>query len=576
MPPSNSNRSLATQPPPSDGTSARVIESLVLRGDLSGLAPLERARHYVQMCESLGLNPRSQPFAYLRLNGKEILYATRGATDQLAAIHRINREIIEGPKVIDLAGTKLVYAVCRATHPNGRIETAVATVPLADPMNVLMKAETKCKRRATLSILGLGLLDEMELETIPANVQSPGGGVDLSLAHEPVADDAETPAEIPAQLTDLYERIADIELPGEAVAVWMRHRANLAPLPASDREKAWKALCARTEEVGKMKNAKVWLKKAIAEEDARRGAGGSDPQAALEGAGDTRAETPRSDDTDDDVESEEEAPASRAYATFLDKLSGAQRLVLVFDLYAALLAGLRDEENSPEEFIGGDDGAAAQARKRILALGHRITKAEAMQVLLSRALAEILDDQTGIEPGPRALESAAEWWRVNGARAKTLEHAHRGVPWYALARRYSGATAAADVKRATTALESAVTMKPPPSGGGGSPSHGGAANAQGAAQGVASQGDAAQARSAVEKFGAHLGEIPDRGSDRGAARIAGAFWKRRMGFVAEGTHAEAMGLVVDALHARGVEEPGSWLQEIGEKNGYVQRPRKVA
>ncbi len=262
-------------------TGTRVIESIVLRGDLSGLGPAERARFYTQMCEGLGLNPHAQPFAFLRLNGKEVLYATRGATDQLAAIHRLNREIIDGPKVIDLAGTKLVYAVCRATHPNGRVETATATVPLVDPVNVLMKCETKAKRRATLSILGLGVLDEMELETIPANVQEPGGGVDLSQMpphhdEEPVAPPKgevpiETPpAEVPPALEGFYARIAEIELPGEAVAVWMKHRTELAALPAPDREAAWKALCKRTEEVGKMKNAKVWLKKAIAEEDARR------------------------------------------------------------------------------------------------------------------------------------------------------------------------------------------------------------------------------------------------------------------------------------------------------------------
>lgn len=275
-------------------TQSRVIESLVLRGDLSGLAPQDRARFYVQMCEGLGLNPSAQPFAFLRLNGKEVLYATRGATDQLAAIHRINREIVDGPKVIDLAGTKLVYAVCRASHPNGRVETATATVPLVDPMNVLMKAETKAKRRATLSILGLGLLDEMELETIPANVQEPGGGVDFSQLSsqpaDPVAQEeppagAEvasepSPAEVPAQLGEFYARIQEIELPGESVAVWMKHRADLAPLSGADREAAWKALCRKTEEVGKMKNAKVWLKKAIAEEDARRTAASADHQAA--------------------------------------------------------------------------------------------------------------------------------------------------------------------------------------------------------------------------------------------------------------------------------------------------------
>ncbi len=148
-------------------TTARVVESMVLRGDISALSPEERAKFYLQMCESLGLSAASQPLAVLKLNGKEVLYPTRGATDQLAAIHRLNRRIVDGPKVVDIAGTKMVYAVCEATHPNGRVETATATVPLVDPVNVLMKAETKAKRRATLSILGLGMLDETEIETIP-------------------------------------------------------------------------------------------------------------------------------------------------------------------------------------------------------------------------------------------------------------------------------------------------------------------------------------------------------------------------------------------------------------------------
>lgn len=271
-------------------TGAKVIDSIVLRGDLSGLGPSERARFYTQMCEGLGLNPHAQPFAFLRLNGKEILYATRGATDQLAAMHRVNREIVDGPKVIDLAGTKLVYAVCKASLPNGRVETATATVPLTDPVNVLMKAETKAKRRATLSILGLGVLDEIEIETIPAGAQEPGGHVDLSQVNHaaeaaeesPANDPQPDPTTAPPALGGFYARIAEIELPGEAVAVWMKYRAELAPLPVADREAAWRSLCKRTEEVGRMKNAKVWLKKAIAEEDARRGNanGAADSQAA--------------------------------------------------------------------------------------------------------------------------------------------------------------------------------------------------------------------------------------------------------------------------------------------------------
>ena len=77
-------------------------------------------------------------------------------------------------------------------------------------------------------------------------------------------------ATIPPKLEGFYARLPELELAGEAVAVWMKHRAELAAAAGPDREAAWKALCKRTEEVGKMKNAKVWLKKAIAEEDARR------------------------------------------------------------------------------------------------------------------------------------------------------------------------------------------------------------------------------------------------------------------------------------------------------------------
>jgi hypothetical protein len=143
-----------------------------MRGDISGLTAPQRVQYYLHTCAELGLNPNAQPFAFLKLNGKEVMYPTRGATDQLARIHQVNREIIDGPKVIDLAGTKLLYAVCRASLPSGRIETSTAAVPIpsgAEPVaNAVMKVETKARRRATLAILGLALTDESEMDTIPA------------------------------------------------------------------------------------------------------------------------------------------------------------------------------------------------------------------------------------------------------------------------------------------------------------------------------------------------------------------------------------------------------------------------
>jgi hypothetical protein len=55
---------------------------------------------------------------------------------------------------------------------SGRTDIATGALTISglkgnDMANALMKAETKAKRRATLSICGLGLLDETELETIP-------------------------------------------------------------------------------------------------------------------------------------------------------------------------------------------------------------------------------------------------------------------------------------------------------------------------------------------------------------------------------------------------------------------------
>lgn len=144
-----------------------LYESLALKGDLSQLKPEDKARYYSALCERLGLDPATQPFTPLKLNGKEILYATKGATDQLARLHNVNRQIVDEREVRD------VYVVTvEATLPNGRKEQSKGAVTLGQLKgdafcNAIMKAETKAKRRATLSILGLGLLDESEMETIP-------------------------------------------------------------------------------------------------------------------------------------------------------------------------------------------------------------------------------------------------------------------------------------------------------------------------------------------------------------------------------------------------------------------------
>jgi hypothetical protein len=146
-----------------------VLERVVVHGDLAQLTPAERVMYYRQVCESLGLNPLTRPFEYIVLNGRLTLYARKDAADQLRRIHGISVRIV-AREMIESLGLYVVTA--RATTPDGREDESIGAVSVkgltGDALaNALMKAETKAKRRATLSLVGLGWTDESEVESIP-------------------------------------------------------------------------------------------------------------------------------------------------------------------------------------------------------------------------------------------------------------------------------------------------------------------------------------------------------------------------------------------------------------------------
>ncbi|MFA5379727.1 MAG: hypothetical protein WC455_28470 [Dehalococcoidia bacterium] len=170
------------------------IEQVLVNGDLSSLSPEQRLTYYMTVCKSLGLNPLTKPFNYLSLDdgsgGKKlVLYANKDCTDQL----RTNRKV--SIVKVDAQVMNGVYiATACAQLPDGRMDTSTGVVSIekaegtwkknqngksyfestgvynklrGDALaNAMMKAETKAKRRATLSICGLGMLDESEIETI--------------------------------------------------------------------------------------------------------------------------------------------------------------------------------------------------------------------------------------------------------------------------------------------------------------------------------------------------------------------------------------------------------------------------
>lgn len=156
-----------TETLPARREQAAIIEQVVIKGDLSKLSDPERVSYYLAVCQSAGLNPVTQPFQYLPLSNKLVLYATRACTDQLRANRKLTATIVSRERIDE------VYVVtARVTGPDGRSDESIGAVNIGglkgDMLaNALMKAETKAKRRATLSLTGLGLLDETEVETIP-------------------------------------------------------------------------------------------------------------------------------------------------------------------------------------------------------------------------------------------------------------------------------------------------------------------------------------------------------------------------------------------------------------------------
>lgn len=153
---------------PARRVDADVVETVVVHGNLTELEPAERVAYYRKVCESVGLNPYTRPFEYITLSGKLTLYARKDCTDQLRQLHGVSVRIA-GRDHLEKAGLYTVTA--HAARSDGRVDEStgvVSTKGLTGEAlaNAMMKAETKAKRRVTLSICGLGWLDESEVDSI--------------------------------------------------------------------------------------------------------------------------------------------------------------------------------------------------------------------------------------------------------------------------------------------------------------------------------------------------------------------------------------------------------------------------
>lgn len=171
------------------GEDAALLERILADGDIARLTPAQRVAYYRMRCEAAGLDHRAQPFMFVSLQGKLVLYATKSATQQLAAKHRISTQIVS-------RGTEdgLHVVVVRASKPDGGATDEIGAVSVQglkgeQLANAYMKAATKAKRRAVLALCGLGEMDETEVDSVPKSAR-----VDVDLDTGEVIDAAQKPA----------------------------------------------------------------------------------------------------------------------------------------------------------------------------------------------------------------------------------------------------------------------------------------------------------------------------------------------------------------------------------------------
>lgn len=204
---------------PEDRTLA--LARILTRGDLTALSEEDRASYYLAVCNACELNPASRPFDFISVRGKTgprtILYATKAATEQLRKRDRVSLTIVSQKE----EGGLYVVTVEAAT-PDGRKDTDVGAVAFGaganalqgeDRANAVMKAMTKAKRRATLSICGLGMLDESEVESAaaPAAAPQPSRAPDVVQVQAPApAAASPQPAPTAAAPQSAFDRIGTL------------------------------------------------------------------------------------------------------------------------------------------------------------------------------------------------------------------------------------------------------------------------------------------------------------------------------------------------------------------------------
>lgn len=143
--------------------SPEIMAKLILEADLSRFSDLQKVEYITALCARLGIDPMTRPFQLLMMNDKLIPYPTKAATNQLTRAHGLSL-LIQSASI----QSDMYVVIAEARTRDGQVVQDMGAVNIAGLrgdglQNAMMKAVTKAKRRAVLSIVGLGMIDETEL-----------------------------------------------------------------------------------------------------------------------------------------------------------------------------------------------------------------------------------------------------------------------------------------------------------------------------------------------------------------------------------------------------------------------------
>lgn len=179
--------------------SQAVVYKLVTSGDASELSDDQKLLYYKATCDAAGLDYRTQPFEFIKLNNRLILYAKKQAAAELCRTRQLSVTVPQrGP--MDDEG--IYEATAQVSDPSGRITEDVGAVFAGQSRgeklaNMRMKAVTKAKRRAVLTHCGLGMPDESEV----ADRRRAAAPVTATVVDDPLGYPPQTGAPLDAEPT---------------------------------------------------------------------------------------------------------------------------------------------------------------------------------------------------------------------------------------------------------------------------------------------------------------------------------------------------------------------------------------